>query len=241
MSYYEEIKESDKNYIIRIEGIKVGKDKIKIDANEDCINLRIGDEVMHYDTPKIDPLKLNAKFDEGVLTINAELKKAKEDNGIEIPVKDLKEEYTNEIKNKLIRLQADFENYIKRTDKEKEELRKYANEKLVEKLLPVLDAFEIALNLPDAKKDNKFYDGMRMVYENLRKILEEENLKEINPVGKKFDPYYHEALYQEETDEYPEGTVIEELQKGYILNSKVIRTSKVKLAKKKSDADSSNS
>jgi len=245
MSYYEEIKEGDKNYIIRIEGIKVAKDKIKIDASENSIDLRIGDEVIHYDTPEINPMRTSAKFEEGILTINSELKKRKEDKEIEVNIKDLKEEVIKDLKNRMLYQQAEFENQIKRINKEKEEAEKYANRKLIEKLLSILDAFEIALkdnknkneenkNIKIEEKNykDKFYEGMKMIYNNLKKILEEENLREIDAVGKKFDPYYHEALFQEENNDLPEETVTGEIQKGYTLNSKVIRTSKVKISKK---------
>ena len=130
----------------------------------------------------------------------------------------------------LQRMQADFENYKKRLDKENNVFKKYATQDFILKLLPVLDSFELALRNADAEKD-KFVRGIEMIYAQFFSVLESEGLKPINAVGKKFDTYYHEALLQEKSDN-EEDIVLEELQKGYVINERVIRFAKVKISKK---------
>ena len=119
------------------------------------------------------------------------------------------------------RLQAEFDNFRKRVDREKQEIYKNANEELVFKLLAILDNFELALKHIDDK-------GVKMIYSELYSILEKEGLKSIKAQGK-FNPEIHEALMQEQGGE--DDKITEELQKGYTLNDKVIRASKVKITK----------
>ncbi|MBO8168815.1 MAG: nucleotide exchange factor GrpE [Thermoanaerobacteraceae bacterium] len=135
-----------------------------------------------------------------------------------------------DLTNRLLRLQADFDNFRKRSRKEQEEFAKYASQNLIEKLLPVLDNFGRALEAGD---DNarSFKDGVEMIYKQLLGILEQEGLKPIEAENQPFDPNFHEAVMQVETDEYPDNTVVEELQKGYRLKNKVIRPAMVKVAK----------
>jgi len=123
----------------------------------------------------------------------------------------------------LLRCRADLDNVMKRAAKEKEEYVKYASEKIICKLLPVLDSLDQA-----AKHD----EGTRVLYQQLLDILKADGLEPLEALGKKFDPYRHEALYQVKTDELEEDTVIEEIQKGYLFNSRVIRFSKVAVAKR---------
>jgi len=144
--------------------------------------------------------------------------------------KEEKKDEKKELIDTLQRLQAEFENYKKRVDKENCELIRCANEDLIIKILPIIDNFELALKSCRAKDD--FYKGMELIYSQLMDTLHSQGLKHIECIGKKFDPYYHEALLVEESDK-EENIIIEELQKGYLLNDKVIRHSKVKIAKKK--------
>jgi molecular chaperone GrpE len=134
-----------------------------------------------------------------------------------------------DLKETLQRLQAEFENYKKRTEKEKEEFSKYANEKLIKNILPIIDNFEIALK--NCKNKDEFYKGIELVYANLIDTLQKLGLKPIKTEDEKFDPYRHEALLAEKSDK-PENTIIGELQAGYMLNDKVIRHAKVKVSKK---------
>ena len=132
-----------------------------------------------------------------------------------------------ELTDTLKRLQAEFENFKKRIDREKTEFVKYAHADVIEKMLPMLDSFEIALKNTNDKE--KFVEGMKMIYAQLYSTLEAEGLKPIKAAGEKFDPYRHEVLMKEESNK-PEDTILEEFQKGYMLNDKVLRHSKVKIS-----------
>ena len=140
-----------------------------------------------------------------------------------------KSQTIEELTDTLKRLQAEFENYKKRVDKEKTEFVKYASAGVIANMLPALDSFEIALKNTSDK--DKFIEGMKMVYAQIYSMLEAEGLRPIKATDEKFDPYKHEVLMKEESDK-PEGTVLEEFQKGYMLNDKVLRFSKVKISGK---------
>ncbi|MBI2656978.1 nucleotide exchange factor GrpE [Candidatus Woesearchaeota archaeon] len=134
-----------------------------------------------------------------------------------------------ELTDTLKRLQAEFENYKKWNAKEKTEFVKYAHADMIAQLLPVLDSFEIALNNTGDKE--KFIEGIKIIYAQLYSVLEAEGLKPIKATGERFDPYKHEALMKESSDK-PEETILEEFQKGYMLNDRVLRHSKVKISGK---------
>jgi len=126
-------------------------------------------------------------------------------------------------------LQAEFENYKKRVEQEKEDFTKYAKAAIIEELLPILDSFEFALKNNTSNKEN-LCKGVEMIYAQLFSILEKEGLKPIKALGEKIDPFKHEVLMKEDSKK-PEDTILEELQKGYTLNDKIIRHTKVKVAK----------
>ena len=134
-----------------------------------------------------------------------------------------------EYKETLQRLQAEFENYRKRTDKENAVLRQFATIDIINKLLPLMDSFELALGKAD-KKD-EIVKGFELIYSQLFSVLEKEGLRKIAGKGKQFDPHLHEALLQEDHDGEP-NIVLEELQKGYMLHSRVLRPARVKISKK---------
>ena len=138
-------------------------------------------------------------------------------------MKQKKPDQVKDLTDTLQRLQAEFENYKKRTEKENLEYKKCALQDFIKKILPVLDNFELALK---HKKDK----GIELIYLELYTILEDEGLKKIEALNKKFDPHIHEALLAEEYGREP-NIVLEELQKGYMLNDKVLRHSKVKVSK----------
>ncbi len=140
-----------------------------------------------------------------------------------------KQKTIDELTDTLKRLQAEFENYKKRVDKEKTEFVKFAHADVVADMLPVLDSFEIALKNTSDK--DKFIEGIKIIFAQFHSILEAEGLKPIKTDNEKFDPYRHEVLMKEESDK-PEGTILEEFQKGYMLNDKVLRFSKVKISGK---------
>ncbi len=157
-----------------------------------------------------------------------EIHKKKKSENKDNKIKELTDK-TKELTNSLQQLQAEFENYKKRIEREKQDLIKYASQNLIIKLLPVVDSFESALK--NHKDKNKFLEGMKLVFSQFYSTLEKEGLKQINPLNEKFDPYKHEVMMHEKSDK-PNTTITEVLQKGYLLNDKVIRHAKVKIAKR---------
>ncbi|MDD5196612.1 MAG: nucleotide exchange factor GrpE [Candidatus Omnitrophica bacterium] len=139
-----------------------------------------------------------------------------------------------EFSDKALRLQADFENTRKRLEKEKQDFVKFANEGIILELLNVLDDLGRSVSLAETHKEDltAFLKGVEMILAHLYEMLKEYGLKPIEAEGKIFDPHYHEALLQIEDKDLPEHTIVEELQKGYLLNERVIRTAKVKVSKK---------
>lgn len=134
-----------------------------------------------------------------------------------------------ELTNRLLRLQADFINYKNRVEKDKERIYTYAAEDIMTQLLPVLDNFDRALESVENK--DGFYEGVKMIYDQILKVLNENGLKEMECLGEAFDPNFHHAVFAEESEDEEEGTILEVLQKGYLLKDKVIRPSMVKVAK----------
>jgi len=135
---------------------------------------------------------------------------------------------------KILRLQADFDNIRKRSEREKQDFVKFANEGLIAELLNILDDLERAVELAESKHQDLpvFLKGIEMILAHLYQMLKEHGVKPIDAQGKIFDPHFHEALMQVEDKNMPEHTVLEEMQKGYLLNDRVLRTSKVKVSKK---------
>ncbi len=133
---------------------------------------------------------------------------------------------------RLQQLQAEYDNFRKRTIREKEELAKYATEKIIIELLPVLDNFERGLAASKKSQDfDSLVVGVEMIRRQLTGALEKEGLVPIEAAGQEFDPNKHEAVMHVESDEHPPNTVVEELQKGYCLRDKVVRPSMVKVCK----------
>ncbi len=139
-----------------------------------------------------------------------------------------------EFADKILRLQADFENNRKRTEREKQDFVKFANEGIILELLNVLDDLERSISLAETHKEDltAFLKGVEMILAHLYEMLKEYGVKPIEAEGEIFDPHAHEALMQVENKDLPEHTIVEELQKGYKLNDRVIRTAKVKVSKK---------
>lgn len=133
--------------------------------------------------------------------------------------------------NRYLRAQADFDNYRRRTIKEKEDLTQYASLKLVGQLLPVLDNFQRALQTGgEGAESGSFAKGVDMIYRQLSQVLEAEGLKPMESVGQPFDPELHQAIMQVESEEYDEGIVVEVIQPGYMMKDKVIRPAMVKVS-----------
>lgn len=133
------------------------------------------------------------------------------------------------LKDSFARLQADFTNYKRRQEKEKQDIYKYASETLVVKLLSVMDNFERALK--DANEDDTFTKGIVMIKEELSNILTQEGVEEILSDNEKFDANLHHAVFMEDNDEVESEHIIETFQKGYKLKDKVIRPAMVKVSK----------
>jgi len=132
----------------------------------------------------------------------------------------------------MLRLAAELDNYKKRTMKEQESLRKYANQNLIKEFFAVLDNLERAIASANESEDlNSLIEGVKMIFKQIYTILQKEGVNRIDAVGEKFDPNLHEAVAHIPSDEFPENTIIEELQKGYILQDRVIRPSMVVVSK----------
>lgn len=132
----------------------------------------------------------------------------------------------------LLRTLADFNNYRRRAREELEQSRQYAIEDIVVRLLPILDNFERAIKTAEEIEDfDALHGGVVLILRQLRDVLEKEGIKPIEAEGQQFDTAKHEAVMCEDTDEYPDNTIIEEFQKGYTLGDKVIRPSMVKVVR----------
>ncbi|MDQ0174196.1 nucleotide exchange factor GrpE [Bacillus chungangensis] len=135
-----------------------------------------------------------------------------------------------EYENSYLRLRADFDNYRRREQKERESYKKYRAQDLISSLLPALDNFERAMQVePENEQSKTLIQGMDMIYRELIKALEAEGAVQIEAVGKEFDPHLHQAVMQVEDESYDSNIVVEEFQKGYQLKDRVIRPSMVKV------------
>lgn len=163
-------------------------------------------------------------------------KKKKKKEEIPPDVKKELEEKEGTIKSleeRLLYLQADFENFKKIKAKEKADLLKYANEIIVKELLPVIDNLELALKHAESTEDYKsIHEGVKITLNEFMKVLEKAGVKPVEAVGRKFDPNFHEAFYQEEHEDMEPDTVVSEFQRGYLLNDRLIRPSRVGVSKK---------
>jgi len=151
------------------------------------------------------------------------------DKELSIAKKQLEEE-----KDRCLRLNAEFDNIRKRNIKERDEFIKYANEKLIQEFIDVFESLERGIeNAREADNKDKLIEGMELVYKQFKVVLEKNGLVPIKTLGEKFDHRKHEAMMQTLTDEQEEDTILEEFAKGYMLNGKVIRYSKVRVSKRK--------
>ncbi len=142
--------------------------------------------------------------------------------------KDPLKEKVEELNDRVMRQMAEFENFRKRTDKEKAQMFEQGQANVLEKLLPVIDNFERGLAaVPEDEKDGAFADGMNKIYKQLMKQVEDLGVTPIEAVGKEFDPNLHNAVMQVESAEYESGFVAQELQKGYMFHDTVLRHSMV--------------
>ena len=136
----------------------------------------------------------------------------------------------DELNDRLLRLTAEYDNFRKRSQREKNESRQFANQHLLEKQLPVLDNFEMALTAAkDA--DPAIRDGVQMIYDQFVSVLKDAGVEPIDAEGEPFDPNLHEAISQQETTDVEEGTVVQQVQRGYKLNDRLVRPARVIVAK----------
>jgi len=124
-----------------------------------------------------------------------------------------------------------LENLQKNTQRRIEQIIERANGRLLGELLPITDELDLAIQNVNSTKNPEFYNGLQMVKKKLNRLLELEGVKPIDTEGKSFDPHLHEALLEVETTDYPNGSIVEEIRKGYTYNNRVLRASIVKIAK----------
>ncbi|WP_407926035.1 nucleotide exchange factor GrpE [Clostridium vitabionis] len=145
--------------------------------------------------------------------------------------KDPRDQKISELTDSLQRLYAEFDNFRKRTEKEKSAMYEIGAKDIIEKMLPILDNFERGLaTVPEAEKENSFVKGMDKVYKQFLKTLDDIGVKPIEAAGKAFDPNFHNAVMHVDDENYGENIVVEELQKGYTYRDSVVRHSMVKVA-----------
>ncbi len=152
---------------------------------------------------------------------------------------EIKEQEARENYERLLRVSAEFENYKKRTTRELEEFRKFANPTLIKEMLSLVDNLELAMCSTNCHKaiDQGLLRGLDMTHKEILKVFEKFNVKPIEAKGQAFDPTFHEAVMQEETDDVDENTVINELQKGYLIHDRLLRTAMVVVSRPKERRD----
>lgn len=163
----------------------------------------------------------------------ADIEEVSEDQMLEMLKEELEriKKERDETADKLLRVQAEFENFKKRTQRERIAERTYKSQDLVNELLPALDNFERALAVEPTEETKSILEGITMVYNQLNDALKSENVEVIETVGKEFDPNLHHAVMQVDDENYGSNIVVDELQKGYILKERVIRPAMVKVNK----------
>lgn len=203
------------------------------------INQEINEEEVQAETPEAEEKETEAA-DAEVQTDEA----AKEETGTEgdsedsengkglfKKKKDKKDEKIEELTDRVKRQMAEFDNFRKRTEKEKSQMFETGAKSIIEKILPVIDNFERGLaTVPEEDKERPFVEGMDKIYKQMLSTLEEAGVKPIEAVGKEFDPNFHNAVMHIEDENYGENIVAEEFQKGYTYRDSVVRHSMVKVA-----------
>jgi molecular chaperone GrpE len=172
--------------------------------------------------------------EEGTVVVKGEEVEEAEGGGTSAEIDGLKEELerargeVTERQEQYLRVMAEFENFKKRVQKESIESRRYANEELVKAMLPVLDNLERALeHVDDGSDDDPLIEGVRMVQKQFLEALGKFGVSPVNALGETFDPNFHEAMMQVDTDDSPPNTVVTEITKGYLLNDRLVRPAMV--------------
>lgn len=188
------------------------------------------------DSEKVDDQEINPESEtRGEESPNSEAESIKD---LEAKL-EAKEQEAGETYDRLLRVSAEFDNYKKRSTREMEEFRKFANQSLIKEMLSVVDNLELAKNSTNDHKtiDKDLLQGLDMTHKEILKVFEKFNVKPIDAKGQPFDPAFHEAVMQEETDDVPKNTVINELQKGYMIHDRLLRPAMVVVAKPKEKKD----
>ena len=182
-------------------------------------------------------------YSEEEMVEEKEIMEKKEGEIAEIPEKPAQEEKMSpetelvETKNRYLRLYAEFDNYKKRIQKDKEELLRYGNESLLHDLLPVMDSLEMALQHASDSSSEGLIRGVEITFREFQRVVEKFGLLPIAAMGKPFDPSVHHAMAQVERADLDDKTVVEEFRKGYMLGDKVLRPSLVAVSKKPPEED----
>jgi molecular chaperone GrpE len=145
---------------------------------------------------------------------------------------ELKEKESTANYDKYLRAVADLDNYKKRAIKEKADIIKYGKEEVIKDILPFVDSLDRALEHADSSDVQAFKEGIKLIQEQLLSCLKKHGVEKIDSIGLDFDPNFHEAMMQVESEEHPENKVVNEVQKGYLLNGRLLRPSKVCVCKK---------
>lgn len=190
---------------------------LKTEAKEDTVNQEKAETKADSDQADLDGIQIELSREELIEEVKEKNEKIEE---MDAEIDDLL--------SRLQRLQADFVNYRKRSQREKAEMTDRGKIKLCSSLLPAIDNFERALKAEENEDD--FYQGVKMIYNQLLKTLAEHGIEEIIAEGEEFNPEYHEAIMRVESDEYEQGTIIDVVQKGFILDERVIRPAMVRVA-----------
>ena len=170
-------------------------------------------------------------MEDNVQTAPAETPEAQaQDNQIDALADALQEKVG--LQDRILRLQAEFDNFRKRTEREKMEFAEYAGEQTVRALVPVLDDFERALKARTADVPDEFMKGIELIYNRLLDTLKKQGLEPMETDGAQFDPHQHQAIQRLETDEHPDGAIVQEFQRGYNFRGRLLRPAMVQVAVK---------
>jgi molecular chaperone GrpE len=179
-----------------------------------------------------DAAKSNERAGSGFADVSANMSSEDPSAGSVSPAEQLQKLLTEkqELMNTLVRRQADFENYRKRIEKERQQDRHRGVELLIEHMLPVLDAFDRALVTHADSANAEYRKGFELIQRQLKDLLSKQGLVRMETAGKEFNPHFHHAVERVETSEYSEGAIIDELQPGYLFHDRVLRPAMVRVA-----------
>ena len=203
------------------------KDKRKTKEADEALKEEMAEAIPEEEEPAEEETEAAEEADEAGSSEASDGDKTSEEE-------DPKDKKIAELNDKVVRQMAEFDNFRKRTEQEKSEMFTNGEKTVIEVILPVIDNFERALGMAaedEEKKNDPFIEGMDKVYKQLMDELEKLGVKTIEALGADFDPSLHNAVMQEDTEEYESGKVCKELQKGYLLKDSVVRHSMVSVAK----------